>query len=127
MFGGALCQQPNDLGMNAPAIRGTECFALRHNQSMCRLFAVLLLLAPQCTGQSYDRLAGTAKLWNYVKYFHPRVTAGEIDWDAALMRATPKVLAATDNAAFMAALDEMLGTLKDPATHIADGETGTAM
>ena len=88
---------------------------------MRRLFAALLLLASQCTAQSYDQLAGAAKLWNYVKYFHPRVTAGEVDWDAALMRAMPKVLAETDNAAFMAALDEMLGKLKDPATHVADG------
>jgi hypothetical protein len=86
------------------------CLALRTSAYAAPNVAMCVLLASQCIGQSYDRLAGTTKLWNYVKYFHPRVTAGEIDWDAALVHAMPKALAETDNAAFTAALDEMLGT-----------------
>ena len=32
---------------------------------------------------SYQRLADAAKLWVYVKYFHPSVTAAPVDWDRA--------------------------------------------
>jgi len=86
---------------------------------MRRLLAILLLFASACLAQSpQERLAATAKLWNYVKYLHPRVTAADVDWDAAFTRAAPKVLAATTDDEFAKVLDEMLGALKDPATHM---------
>lgn len=43
---------------------------------MRRLFARLTLCASLCHAQeSYDRLAATVKLWNYVKYLHPHHVA----------------------------------------------------
>lgn len=53
-----------------------------------------------------------------MKYFHPRVTLPDIDWDQAFVRAAPKVLAAATDAEFSQVLDEMLRELKDPATHM---------
>jgi C-terminal processing protease CtpA/Prc len=87
---------------------------------MRRFLAAFALLASLCQAQdSNARLVATAKLWNYVKYFHPRVTSPDVDWDEAFVRAVPKVLAAASEAEFSHALDEMLGALKDPATHMA--------
>ena len=87
---------------------------------MRRFFAAFALLASLCHAQdSNARLAATAKLWNYVKYFHPRVTSPDTDWDEAFVRAAPKVLAAATDADFSQVLDEMLRVLKDPATHMA--------
>jgi hypothetical protein len=41
---------------------------------------VFLVLACLCTAETPEaRLAGAAKLWGYIKYFHPRVTSPEID------------------------------------------------
>lgn len=41
-----------------------------------------------------ERLTGLAKVWGAVKYFHPSLAYKEIDWDAALVRAIPRVKAA---------------------------------
>jgi hypothetical protein len=38
-----------------------------------------------------------AKVWGFVKYRHPEITAGNINWDAELFRVMPKVLEATTN------------------------------
>src|SRR5258708_23414300 len=83
--------------------------------------AVLLLteLSCNCAAQApCDRLAATAKLWAYVKYCHPAATATGVDWDAALARATPRILDAKNDQEFAAAVSEMLAVLKDPMTRV---------
>ena len=35
-----------------------------------------------------------AKVWGYVKYRHPKITDGTLNWDAELFRVMPRVLAA---------------------------------
>jgi len=77
-----------------------------------------MVLASLAAAQSYDRLAAAAKLWAYVKYCHPGVTASDVDWDAALAKATPAILASRSEDEFAAALGEMLAALKDPQTHV---------
>ncbi|WP_437278469.1 S41 family peptidase [Sorangium sp. So ce375] len=65
-----------------------------------------------------QRLAALAAVWGTVKLFHPRLAAERFDWDGPLVRAVPKVRTAADDAAFAAAVGEMLATLGDPATGI---------
>ena len=43
-----------------------------------------------------DSLYKLAKVWGYVKYRHPDIIAGQINWDAELFRVMPKVLQAAD-------------------------------
>jgi len=38
-----------------------------------------------------QRLAALAKVWGLLKYFHPAVTQGTIDWDAALVSEIPRI------------------------------------
>ena len=40
------------------------------------------------------RLAALGRVWGLAKYFHPDVTGGGVDWDAALLTAIPRVSAA---------------------------------
>ena len=40
------------------------------------------------------RLAGLAKVWGTVKYFHPFLAYRDVDWDKALIETIPKVNAA---------------------------------
>ena len=89
---------------------------------MRRLFACLTLCVSLCHAQeSYDRLAATVKLWNYVKYpASARHVARCGLENAAFAKAAPKVLVAETDQEMAAAVDEMLAALKDPATHIAD-------
>lgn len=41
-------------------------------------------------------LALLGKIWGYLKYYHPTVAKGEIDWDQELVNMIPKVLQAED-------------------------------
>jgi hypothetical protein len=54
-----------------------------------------------------------------VKYFHPYLAYRDnIDWDAALVKAIPKVNAARTPALYANAVEGMLNELSDPATHV---------
>ena len=39
-----------------------------------------------------EQLGKLCKVWGLVKYYHPTVVGGEVDWDAALFEVMPKVL-----------------------------------
>jgi C-terminal processing protease CtpA/Prc len=43
-----------------------------------------------------QNLAVLAKVWGFLKYYHPAVTSGQHQWDYDLFRAIPAVLAAED-------------------------------
>lgn len=46
-----------------------------------------------------ENLALLGKVWGFAKYHHPRVRAGEVNWDYELFRVMPSVLQARDRAA----------------------------
>ena len=84
-----------------------------------RVVLLLTALSCICAAQTpYERLAAASKLWAYVKYCHPAATATGVDWDAALARATPRILDAKSDQEFAAAVSEMLAVLKDPMTRV---------
>jgi len=37
-----------------------------------------------------DKLAATAKIWGFLKYYHPQVAAGNYNWDEKLFKIIPK-------------------------------------
>lgn len=49
-------------------------------------------------------LATLGKVWGFLKYHHPKVTAGTVHWDYALFRVLPAVLAAPDRVGANAAM-----------------------
>lgn len=48
------------------------------------------------TEEKKNNLALLGKIWGYLKYYHPTVAKGEIDWDQELVKMIPKVLQAED-------------------------------
>ncbi|HEY2745910.1 MAG TPA: S41 family peptidase [Polyangia bacterium] len=64
------------------------------------------------------RLVEVCKLWGQVKFLHPYVWTHDVDWDAALVAALPKIRAAASEDEYAAAVDGMLKVLADPATHV---------
>ncbi len=38
-----------------------------------------------------DKLAATAKIWGFLKYYHPNVANGKIDWDNQLLEILPSI------------------------------------
>jgi C-terminal processing protease CtpA/Prc len=51
-----------------------------------------------------DNLVLLGRVWGFLKYHHPKVTAGQIHWDYELFRILPVILSAKDHAAANAAL-----------------------
>jgi carboxyl-terminal processing protease len=41
-----------------------------------------------------QKLESLAKVWGFLKYYHPSVASGKLDWDSELIRHVPKVKAA---------------------------------
>lgn len=42
-----------------------------------------------------EKLAATAKVWGFLKYYHPQVAPGKYDWDVELFKVLPKVKTAS--------------------------------
>ena len=68
------------------------------------------------SAETVERLAGLGRLWGVVKYFHPALASGAIDWDGALAAAVPPVVAAASAQEYRRALDGLLAALADPVT-----------
>ncbi|WP_121666188.1 S41 family peptidase [Mesonia aquimarina] len=46
-----------------------------------------------------EKLASLGKIYGYLKYYHPEVAKGELDWDQELIKKIPEVLEAKDKTA----------------------------
>lgn len=97
---------------------------MNHQKTLSLFLGIAILLSAlsaSASGQNKDdariaRLAGLAKVWGTVKYFHPYLAYREIDWDNALIETIPKVNAATTSQEYQAALNQMLAVLNDKST-----------
>src|SRR5215475_9882066 len=69
------------------------------------------------------RLVDLCNLWGTIKVVHPYIWSRDVDWDAALLTALPKVRAATNEDEYAAAVDGMLRALGDPTTRVVGRET----
>ncbi|MGK5046926.1 S41 family peptidase [Janthinobacterium sp. GB4P2] len=79
------------------------------------------------TPAQVDNLAVLGKVWGFLKYHHPLITAGGRQWDYELLRVMPRMLAAPDRAAGDVVLRDWiagLGALADcdPCAVPAQGE-----
>ena len=91
------------------------------------LLAPLLAEPTQSDRYKYAPLVSAAKLWNMIRYLHPRVTGDSTAWDNALLAAIPKIETAHSDEELAVALDGMLETLHDPCTRIALGLPGAGV
>lgn len=64
------------------------------------------------------REAEVARLWARLKWVHPSLAQGTVDWDQALVKALPAMAAAETPDARIAALRALLAPLSDPALQI---------
>lgn len=63
----------------------------------CLLLALLLTLSAfsQATTEN-QKLESLCKVWGFLKYHHPEVTKGKIDWDQQLIKMIPAVISSKD-------------------------------
>src|SRR4029450_92442 len=82
-----------------------------HRIAALLAFVLLTIGAGRAEAQSreqVDRLVALAQVWGFLKYFHPGVAAGTIDWDSTLVAAVPKVTGARTNAEFNTTIEALL-------------------
>ncbi|MDZ4744619.1 MAG: S41 family peptidase [bacterium] len=75
-------------------------------------FAILISLGTvsnvNANPGTVERLYYTAKVWGYLKYFHPAVNGYRKNLDSILVALIPEIEAATDDASFNISLNKML-------------------
>ena len=52
------------------------------------------IVVTRLNAMQIDNLVTLGRVWGFLKYHHPAVTAGERQWDYDLLRVTPRILAA---------------------------------
>ena len=72
---------------------------------LCRFLAF-----PSTDFNETSRLAALGKVWGLLKYHHPRVAAGKIDWDEALISEIPEAKACQTREEFGRVLDSLIRT-----------------
>jgi len=70
-------------------------------------------LAPLRADQ-VESLVLLGRVWGFVKYHHPRVTGGALDWDVELRRVIARIMAAPATAAARDTIDAWLADVGDP-------------
>lgn len=63
------------------------------------------------TPSQVENLALLGKVWGFLKYHHPVVTAGQRQWDFELLRMIPQILSAPDRAAADRALQQWISNI----------------
>jgi C-terminal processing protease CtpA/Prc len=61
-----------------------------------------------------ENLVNLCKVWGFLKYHHPRITAGELNWDFELFRILPRLLEAGDRPSANARMLEWAMALGEP-------------
>lgn len=92
---------------------------MRRAVALAGLALFLLSSAAVAAEPREERLARVGRLWGTVRYLHPWVAYKDVDWDAALVAAIPKVREAKTAEEYRAAVQGMLGALGDPVTRVA--------
>lgn len=58
-----------------------------------------------------DKLVQLAKVWGFLKYYHPHVSKGKFDWDKELIQIIPKIEKAKSKDQISSAYNEWIATL----------------
>jgi len=96
---------------------------MKRLHSMSSLAVLLVLLTRPVRADEKDalrlrRVAKVGQLWSEIRFRHPRLMQDGMDWDAALIKALPKVEAAQDAASYAEAVRDMVAVLRDPLTRV---------
>ncbi|SHJ14551.1 Peptidase family S41 [Clostridium cavendishii DSM 21758] len=73
------------------------------------------------TKQQENDLYKLCKVWGFVKYYHPKIATGDVDWDDELFRIMPKALTSKNDKEFNDIIYEWINKLGD--VKISEGQT----
>lgn len=65
----------------------------------------------QTIHQDSEKLIATCKIWGFLKYYHPKVAAGDFDWNKQLLMILPKIDHAKNKEEFSFIIENWLNSL----------------
>lgn len=75
------------------------------------LFILFLMAMPANAKISQtEKLAATCKVWGFLKYYHPVIASGKIDWDKQLFEVLPKIENTDSKEEFSAVLEKWINS-----------------
>jgi len=82
-------------------------------KTLLLLFALFITLSScgQTNVEETEKLATTAKIWGFLKYYHPEVGKGKFNWDDQLIEILPKVMEADNKQELSNTYLEWINTL----------------
>lgn len=89
------------------------------------LFLFLQITQAQQSLTETEKLATTAKVWGFLKYYHPTVSSGKYDWDKELFTILPKIEKAKNKKEFSEVIEywiTSLGEVKKVAPIVVSNE-----
>ena len=75
------------------------------------LIAFSQILFSQTKITETEKLAATCKVWGFLKYYHPKVASGELNWDNQLLEKLPKIEKAQTKEEFSLILENWIDDL----------------
>jgi len=88
---------------------------------ICFVFVFILLAGQsaqantrQADKKATDRIAAFTKVWGLLKYYHPAVASGSINWDSVFVAYVPRVTAAKNQKEFNKLIDGLYTSLPAP-------------
>jgi C-terminal processing protease CtpA/Prc len=81
---------------------------MRRLVAACALVALAAAPVWPQTPDQVERLATLGKVWGFLKYYHPAVATGTVNWDLAVVTAVPTVKAARTPSEFQSAIQSLI-------------------
>jgi len=63
---------------------------------------------PAIDSLKVQRLAGLCRVWGFLKYYHPTIQKGKIDWDSTLVHYIPKILKVSNSEEYNKTINEFI-------------------
>ena len=86
--------------------------------AVCGVLGLMAQVSISSASLRTERLSAIGRLWGTMRYFHPWIASGRMDWDEALLVNVPKLLNATADSDYESAVKSLLARVGDPVTCI---------
>jgi C-terminal processing protease CtpA/Prc len=75
---------------------------------LCTVFITTISNGYGLNSAKVQQLGGLCRVWGYLKYYHPQIQKGKIDWDSTLIATIPKVFDVTNNEEYNKIINQLI-------------------
>ena len=82
---------------------------------MKKLSLLFIIISVNTVASGYEvdstmvqQLGGLCRVWGFLKYYHPQIQEGKVDWDSELLLIVPKILAVSNNEDYNKIINQLI-------------------